>query len=88
MNCRTRKWADARIASARQLVSHLVDKWHRLPLLCNHCCHPIDASSVSESEQMGWCPNCRRPFRAPMFRVPGWVAGTILLLLMKAQVGI
>ena len=75
------------VAPVRTLFQRIVAKWHALPLLCNHCCHPIDAESVSESEQVGWCPNCKRAFRASLFRIPGWVAGVIMVLVIKAQTG-
>jgi hypothetical protein len=74
-------------APVRTLLQHIVTKWHGLPLLCNYCCHPIDGSSVSESEQIGWCPNCQRAFRASLFRIPGWVAGIVMVLVITAQIG-
>ena len=82
------KWPDSGIAAARAIVRRIIGRWHALPLLCSFCCHPIDGDSVSETEHMGWCPNCKRPFQAALFRIPGWVAGTIVLLAIKAHAGI
>jgi len=74
-------------APSRSWLHRSAAKWHALPLLCNLCCYPIDADSVSENEQIGWCPNCKRTFHVSLFRIPGWVAGVIVILLIKAQAG-
>ena len=69
------------------LLQCIVTRWRGLPLLCNYCCYPIDPASVSQDEQVGWCPECRRSFQASLFRIPGWVAGVIMVLVIKAQTG-
>lgn len=83
-----RAWFGLRIVVIRRIVKNAISGWRTLPVMCNFCCHPIDGESAEAMERMGWCPNCKRPFRVPIFRIPGWVAGTVVLLLIKWQVGV
>lgn len=48
---------------------------------CSHCAHPSDIDATSNH---AWCPRCKRVFNVPLFYVPGWVAGVVLVLMIAA----
>ncbi len=54
--------------------------------LCPLCSHAVDGDSIGWGESAGWCDHCQRVFLLPVFRVPGWVAGVIVILLTRLYV--
>lgn len=57
-------------------------------MLCTRCCQPIDPATIGDGEYVAWCPHCRRIFRLPLFTIPGWMCGIVVLLVIKVQCGI
>jgi hypothetical protein len=43
----------------------------------------VDRETLAEGERVFWCAHCSAVREVPLFRIPGWVAGTLLLLAIK-----
>ena len=56
--------------------------WREQPVFCSLCSARLDGASVGADVSMGWCPQCRRVFLVPLLRIPGWVTGTVGLLIV------
>ena len=69
----------------------LACEFRNIPVLyCSHCAHPVntEANQTSGDRRVGWCSNCRRVFDLPLFIMPGWVAGILVVLSMRLQLPI
>ena len=49
---------------------------------CSYCAGSVktEVGTAEHGPRMGWCSNCRRVFSVPVFIIPGWVWGIILIL--------
>ena len=65
----------------------LKEIYRGIPVMCQFCGEPVD-QSVGDGCRMGWCHSCERVFHSPVFKIPGWVAGTLALLAIKIHMGI
>jgi hypothetical protein len=54
-------------------------------VLCPECSQPIDRDTIGAGERVFWCPHCAAVQSIPLFRIPGWVAGTMLILAIKLR---
>lgn len=57
----------------------------RTEILCPRCCHAIDPQTIGAGERVFWCGHCRAVRDVPLFRIPGWLAGTMLVLVLNGQ---
>lgn len=57
-----------------------------MSVLCTNCYQPVDQGSLSPGETHAWCVHCQQVFRVPLFYVPEWMLGVILILLIHLRV--
>ena len=73
--------------SRAQIVLRAKELYRGVPILCRYCSEPLDREAVSETSA-AWCYRCKAVFQRPVFVVPGWVAGCLMVLVVKLHFGI
>jgi hypothetical protein len=69
-----------RLQAARRSADALLGK---ISVLCPRCSHPVERETLAEGERVFWCAHCSAVREVPVFRIPGWVAGTLVVLAIK-----
>jgi hypothetical protein len=52
-------------------------------LLCPRCSRVVDPDVLSPGERVFWCAHCSAVREVPLFCIPGWVAGVMVILLLR-----
>jgi hypothetical protein len=52
-------------------------------ILCPRCTRVVDPDVLSPGERVFWCAHCSAVREIPIFRIPGWVAGVIVVLILR-----
>ncbi len=76
----------------RDALAHLVECWRvyfrRLPPMCRYCAHSIDPNSIDSHEYVMWCDHCHQVVEIPLIKVPGWVVGVLVVLVIQMSCGL
>jgi hypothetical protein len=52
-------------------------------VLCPRCTKVVDRDVLSPGERVFWCRHCSAVREIPVFRIPGWIAGVLVVLLLR-----
>ena len=57
-------------------------------VFCRYCSQRVEIDHSVQKAGVAWCPHCRKVFDLPLYKVPGWIAGTLCFLLIQAYFGL
>jgi hypothetical protein len=66
----------------------LAARWRKNPfglrtVLCPRCTRVVTPDVLSPGERVFWCAHCSAVREVPAFRIPGWIAGVMVVLLLR-----